>query len=167
MRLIIITCSCLGVLALTALIRPAAQPGAISIEGRTARGMSVGALPIGVSSARDYFKTESPAFARSCLELRQAIEAIPAVTPRSIKSTSAAIPASIARARQQLIDCRLHYKRIESFLEYFFRSSSRIYNRPPKYEAEEPDMEYQSPAGLQVIESLLFEKKGRIDKNAL
>jgi cytochrome c peroxidase len=73
----------------------------------------------------------------------------------------------IRQARQQLLDCRLHYKRIESFLEYFFRSSSRIYNQAPKYEAEEPDMEYQSPAGLQVIESLLCEKNIRIDRPAL
>src|SRR5258708_19914856 len=68
---------------------------------------------------------------------------------------------SIADARQKLIDCRLHYKRIEFFLEYFFKSSSRIYNSPPKYEPEEPDMEYQSPAGLQVIESLLYEYEGK------
>jgi cytochrome c peroxidase len=55
------------------------------------------------------------------------------------------------------MDCRNHYKEIESFLEYFFRSSATIYNRPPKFEAEEGNMEYQSPIGLQLIESLLYD----------
>ena len=139
MRLIIIIVGCLGFLAIPAFIHP--PPSSV-----------------GVRSAMDYFKTEAGEFAQSCTELRQTAQSIPA---------SNASPISIARARQQLIDCRRHYKRIESFLEYFFHSSSRIYNQPPKYEAEEPDMEYQSPVGLQVIESLLYEKKSRIDKTAL
>ena len=90
----------------------------------------------------DYFTTQSRTFAASCTELRKTLE-----TPKP----------SLPRARQQLIDCRCQYKKIEAFLEYFFRSSSTIYNRPPKFEAEEPDMEYQSPIGLQVIESLLYD----------
>ena len=139
MRLIIILFGCLGFLSIPALI-PSVPPSA------------------GVRSAMDYFKTEAGEFANSCTELRQ--------TAQSIQASNAS-PISITRARQQLIDCRRHYKRIESFLEYFFRSSSRIYNQPPKFEAEEPDMEYQSPVGLQVIESLLYEKKSRIDKTAL
>jgi len=96
----------------------------------------------GVQSAMDYFTTQSRTFAVSCTQLRKTLEA-----PKP------ALPL----ARQQLIDCRYQYKKIEAFLEYFFRSSSTIYNRPPKFEAEEPDMEYQSPIGLQVIESLLYE----------
>ncbi len=103
-----------------------------------------------VDSSIAYFRKEAPQFANSCAALRSAIQAIDFQSPRSI-----------ADARQKLIDCRLHYKRIEFFLEYFFKSSSRIYNSPPKYEPEEPDMEYQSPAGLQVIESLLYEYEGR------
>src|SRR5258708_37489648 len=99
-----------------------------------------------VDSSIAYFRKEAPQFANSCAALRSAIQAIDFQSPRSI-----------ADARQKLIDCRLHYKRIEFFLEYFFKSSSRIYNSPPKYEPEEPDMEYQSPAGLQGIESLLYD----------
>ncbi len=72
---------------------------------------------------------------------------------------------SVGAARQALIDCRYHYKHIESFLEYFFRSSSTIYNRAPKFEAEEGGMEYQSPIGMQVIESMLYEP--RVDQKAL
>ena len=137
MRLIIILFGCLGFLSIPALIPPV-SPSA------------------GVRSAMDYFKTEAGEFARSCSELRKDVESI-----------SAGDAGSVTRAHRQLADCRRHYKRIESFLEYFFRSSSRIYNQPPKYEAEEPDMEYQSPVGLQVIESLLYEKNSRIDKTAL
>ena len=68
-------------------------------------------------------------------------------------------PGSVLRARRALIECRLHYKRIEYFLEYFFRSSAVIYNHPAKYEVEEPYAEFEEPRGLQVIEALLFEKK--------
>ncbi|HEY4287611.1 MAG TPA: cytochrome c peroxidase [Puia sp.] len=100
------------------------------------------AISPGVQSAMDYFTTQSRTFAASCTRLRKTLEA-----PNP----------SLPLARQQLIDCRCQYKKIEAFLEYFFRSSSTIYNRPPKFEAEEPDMEYQSPVGLQVIESLLYE----------
>lgn len=66
-------------------------------------------------------------------------------------------PHTIEQARSALRQCRLYYKRIEFFLEYFFKSAAMIYNGPPKYEIEEPYMEYQTPVGLQVIEALLFE----------
>jgi cytochrome c peroxidase len=108
----------------------------------------------GVEVSIAYYRREAPEFARSCKEL---LSALPSIAPSS--------PRSLAGARQKLIDCRLHYKKIEFFLEYFFRSSSRIYNSPPKYEGEEPDMEYQSPVGLQVIESLLYDPHP--DKNEL
>ena len=139
MRAIII----LGILSgsgllLTGLIRPAPSR----------------ASGVGVSIA--YFRKEAPEFARSCKELLSALQ-----------STDLSSPRSVAGARQKLIDCRLHYKKIEFFLEYFFRSSSRIYNSPPKYEGEEPDMEYQSPVGLQVIESLLYEPPVAGKKNEL
>ncbi|BAV05592.1 cytochrome-c peroxidase [Filimonas lacunae] len=64
---------------------------------------------------------------------------------------------SVIAARKALVQCRLYYKRIEYFLAYFFFSESTVYNAPPKYEIEEPYMEYQHPAGLQVIEALLYE----------
>jgi cytochrome c peroxidase len=102
----------------------------------------------GVEYAMDHFRTGSLEFARSCTALRKSIQAMKAGDPRSV-----------AEARQKLANTRYRYKAIESFLEYFFRSSSTIYNKPPKYEADEPDMEYQSPVGLQVIESLVYEKK--------
>lgn len=103
----------------------------------------------GVPNAVEHFTTEAKTFAATTTALRKTLEG----------------PINITLARQRLIECRAQYKQIESFLEYFFRSSATIYNKPPKFEAEEPDMEYQSPIGLQVIESLLYEK--HIDKKDL
>ncbi len=98
--------------------------------------------PKGVQAAMEYFTAQSFNFARSCTALKKAVE-----THQSIDAI-----------RLRLAQSRLDYKRIESFLEYFFRSSSTIYNRPPKFEADEPDMEYQSPVGMQVIEAILYDK---------
>ncbi|MDO6430748.1 cytochrome c peroxidase [Flavitalea sp. BT771] len=100
----------------------------------------------GVTTAVEYFRAEAPVFARRCTDLRSAIQSMDIRDSRSV-----------AAVRRKLIDCRASWKRIESFLEYFFPTSSRIYNRAPKFEAEEPGMEYQSPLGLQVIETLLYE----------
>jgi cytochrome c peroxidase len=102
----------------------------------------------GVQGAVDYFKSESVSFAGSCSRLRKAVEG-----------------HSLKEERQALVDCRYHYKHIESFIEYFFRSSSTIYNRAPKFEAEEGGMEYQSPIGMQLIESMLYEP--RVDQKVL
>lgn len=100
----------------------------------------------GVASAVEYFRTEAPVFSLHCTDLQTAIRTM------DLRDTR-----SIAAVRHKLAECRASWKRIESFMEYFFRSSSRIYNRAPKFEAEEPGMEYQSPLGLQVIETLLYE----------
>ena len=100
-----------------------------------------------VANAIDQFRTAAPIFARDCAALHTAITNL---NPRDRRS--------VLKARQSLAKCRLSYKCIGSFMEYFFRSSSRIYNAAPKFEAEEGGMEYQSPLGLQVIETGLFEK---------
>jgi cytochrome c peroxidase len=107
--------------------------------GRTLRS-AIGAAPM-----IEYYKTESGRFANATARLQTAITRLGSNDPRSI-----------AAAREALRECRACYKRIEFFLEYFFRSAAMIYNGPPKYEIEEPYMEYQAPVGLQVIEALLF-----------
>lgn len=94
----------------------------------------------GVQAAVDHFKTEAVSFAASCTQLKKAVRS-----------------GDRQAARRALIECRCRYKTIEAFLEYFFRSSATIYNRAPKFEAEEGGMEYQSPVGLQLIESMLYE----------
>lgn len=94
-----------------------------------------------------WFKTESQHFADATLWLEESLAQLDNATPQTI-----------TQARQALMQCRLYYKRIEFFLEYFFQSAAIIYNGPPKYEIEEPYMEYQTPIGMQVIEALLFER---------
>jgi len=100
----------------------------------------------GQETVTAWFKTESQNFAGATLRLQE-----------SLAHLDNAAPQTIATARQALMQCRLYYKRIEFFLEYFFQSAAIIYNGPPKYEIEEPYMEYQTPIGMQVIEGLLFE----------
>ncbi|SEP36097.1 cytochrome-c peroxidase [Niastella yeongjuensis] len=107
-----------------------------------------GARDKGVEPAVAYFREQSRLFALSAAQLQSAVTAI---RPND--------SLSVIKARNTLIQCRIDYKRIEYFLEYFFTSSAMIYNRAPKYEIEEPYMEYQEPVGLQVIESLLYEKE--------
>ncbi|MCE6990018.1 cytochrome-c peroxidase [Dyadobacter sp. CY323] len=64
---------------------------------------------------------------------------------------------SILHAKIAMADSRLAYKKLEYFMEYFFTTSSRIYNRAPKNEVEEPFLEWQAPAGFQYIEQMLFD----------
>lgn len=92
------------------------------------------------------FKADSKAFASSITKLDSALKEINSVKPQTISN-----------AKKALINSRLAYKRIEYFLEYFFYTSSRIYNRAPKNEIEEPFLEYQELAGLQYIETMLFD----------
>jgi cytochrome c peroxidase len=74
---------------------------------------------------------------------------------------------SIDNARKALINARLYYKRTEYFQDYFFPTSSRVFNRPPKNEIEEPSLEYQAPAGFQYIEAMLFDSIPAIHKEAM
>jgi cytochrome c peroxidase len=101
---------------------------------------------IGVTHAVGYFKTGSQDFSRSSLILKNAIAALDSKKP-----------ATISKARVALKLCRLDYKKIEFFMNYFFESSAFVFNKPAKVEVEEPYMEYQEPSGFQLIESLLFE----------
>lgn len=111
---------------------------------------------IGVEPTLQYFRSGAKDFAVSTLALQSAIS--------SLRENDT---ATIVKAREQLKDCRLQYKRIEFFLEYFFKSSAVIYNSAPKYEIEEPFMEYQEPVGLQVIEALLYGEDVAGEKAAL
>lgn len=97
--------------------------------------------------AVDQFNDVAIKFSAAALELKNSVELL-----------DSSNPATIAHARHALKQCRLQYKGIEFLMEYFFKSAAVIYNGPPKFEVEEPYMEYQEPTGLQVIESLLFEK---------
>src|ERR1700749_4086270 len=133
MRLLIVIAACLGFLAIPRVLPTPTHTPTYSPE---------------VQAAIDNFKIASRRFAASCTDLRKTLTAL---QPDDHNSVIA--------ARRRLIACRRQYKSIESFLEYFFRSSATIYNRPPKFEAEDGGMEYQTPIGLQVIESILYDPR--------
>jgi len=100
----------------------------------------------GVSHALGYFREGTADFSRSTLELKIALTLVNAQDPKTI-----------IRARMALRECRMRYKKIEFFMDYFFESNAMIYNRPAKAEVDEPYMEYQEPSGFQVIEALLYD----------
>src|SRR5450755_2847184 len=54
------------------------------------------------------------------------------------------------------LQSRIAYKKFEWAAEYFLPANSRIINGPPVQEIEMPDIQVLEPAGLQIIESLLF-----------
>jgi cytochrome c peroxidase len=63
---------------------------------------------------------------------------------------------TVEQAKHALQECRIAYKRISFFLEYFFASEAYVFNTPAKYEVEEPYIEYEEPVGFQQIEALLY-----------
>ncbi|MES2381680.1 MAG: cytochrome c peroxidase [Bacteroidota bacterium] len=101
---------------------------------------------IGVNSTLDYYKAKSKVFATTSNQLKAAIQNINTKDSNTIK-----------QAKQALVNCRLAYKPIEFFLEYFIPVTARPFNVAPVYEVEEPHMEFQHPKGMQYIEALLFE----------
>lgn len=110
----------------------------------------------GVSNTLTYFKKQSELFATSASNLQLKID--------QIKTDD---PSSIQQAKEALETCRQYYKTIEFFLNYFLFSASTVYNQPNKVEVEEPFMEYHEPAGLQVIEALLYDDHAALKKKQL
>jgi cytochrome c peroxidase len=111
---------------------------------------------IGVENTLAIFREGAADFASASLELEKCVRGIDSRQPASIDSAKAALRR-----------CRLQYKRIEFFLDYFFYSSSLAFNRPAKTEIEEPYMEYDAPVGLQQIAVLLFDEEPFSQKQAL
>ncbi|SKC06225.1 cytochrome-c peroxidase [Dyadobacter psychrophilus] len=107
---------------------------------------------VGVEQSVARFKVDSKSYALSLADLSTAIQNIDPDRQETIDIT-----------KTKLIYSRLAYKRIEYFLEHFFFTSSRIYNRPPKNEIEEPHLEYMEPAGMQYMEAILFDSVTTID----
>lgn len=58
--------------------------------------------------------------------------------------------------QQTFLQCRLAYKRIEAFSDYYFASSSRLVNGPPLPAIEVEETKEFEPGGLQVIEELIY-----------
>lgn len=101
---------------------------------------------IGATAAIVYFNHQSREFSTATDNLVEAIKHI------DEDSTS------VIEARAALLKCRLSFKQISFFTNYFFPSETAMYNAAPKYEVEEPELELVEPMGLQQLEALLYEK---------
>lgn len=66
--------------------------------------------------------------------------------------------ANEKQLQQQFLELRLSYKKFEWAAEYFDPAGTRFVNGPPVQEIEMSDGQVFEPAGLQVIEALLFPK---------
>lgn len=110
---------------------------------------------IGATNAVNIFNQHTILFSASVKDLYGSVKLIG-------KDTS-----SVIRARECLKQCRLQYKRLAFFTSYFFPSETAIYNAPPKYEVEEPELELVEPMGLQQIEALLYDDNVPAHKNEL
>lgn len=106
--------------------------------------------------AISHFKQDAKAFAVATTTLQDRLNGL---TPGNKESVAHAVAA--------LKDTRLAYKKIEFFMEYYFKYPVNLYNRAPVYEIEEPYMEFQAPVGLQVIEDLLLGEDPFQNKKAL
>ena len=65
-------------------------------------------------------------------------------------------PLPVDSLRRAFRRCRLAYKRVEPFTEYFLPASSRLVNGAPVAEVEVEETKMFEPAGLQVLEALLY-----------
>jgi cytochrome c peroxidase len=54
------------------------------------------------------------------------------------------------------LQCRLSYKKLEPFAEYYFPASTRLVNGPALPEIEAEDGQIFEPGGLQVIEEIIY-----------
>jgi cytochrome c peroxidase len=109
-------------------------------------GILVQKSDIGATAAIAYFRDHASAFSATTGQLVEAIKRIDADT------------TSVIKARTALLKCRLSYKQLSFFSNYFFPSETAMYNGAPRYEVEEPELELVEPMGLQQLEALLYEK---------
>jgi cytochrome c peroxidase len=103
-----------------------------------------------------YIKTQTEIFSLCFHCLKSGIEAIDSSNPRTIPPVIAALKA-----------CRLQYKRISFFLDYFYPQQGRLFNGPAKKEVEDPYMEFEVPQSFQQIESLLYGPNPQLKKKEL
>jgi cytochrome c peroxidase len=103
-----------------------------------------------------WFKNELNVFAAEATRLEHAFNHI-----------SQNDSASVDEAKNAFKKCRMQYKRISFFMEYFFPEEAKICNGPPVQEAENQQIEFKEPLGLQVIESLLYKSNFALYKEDL
>jgi len=86
------------------------------------------------------------------------------------KKLQAAVESGNQKSMQvQFLKTRAAYKQMETVLAYYFQSYVNNLNSPPKpyFEEEEPDVPVQKPAGMQVIEEMIFDDYSKADKTKL
>jgi cytochrome c peroxidase len=73
------------------------------------------------------------------------------------------------KLQQQFLKIRLAYKQIETIAEYYFNYYAVKLNGPPIlfFEEDEPDRGQQQPAGMQVIEGMVFPHYNAANKKEL
>jgi len=103
-----------------------------------------------------YIKSQTEIFTLAVHTLRGAIDHINPSDPSSIQPVIAALRS-----------CRIQYKKISFFLDYFYPQQEKLFNAPAKKEVEEPSMEVEEPQSLQQIESILFSPNPQLNKTLL
>lgn len=70
------------------------------------------------------------------------------------------------KMQQQFFKTRAAYKQMETIFAYYFQSYVNNVNSPPKpyFEEEELDIPQQKPAGMQLIEEMIFADYSKADK---
>ncbi|WP_234735080.1 cytochrome-c peroxidase [Tellurirhabdus bombi] len=69
--------------------------------------------------------------------------------------------------QQTFLLCRQGYKKLEHFTEYYAPGTSRLLNGAPLDEIEVEETKSFEPAGLQVVEELVYAEEGELDKAEL
>ena len=86
---------------------------------------------ISADSARDktlnYLNRKTLAFTQTVIVLSEQISHLDSTNPRTIIS-----------AKTALANCRVHYKKISFFLDYFYPQEGKLFNGPAKKELKNP-----------------------------
>jgi cytochrome c peroxidase len=103
-----------------------------------------------------YIKSQTDTFSLSLHRLRSDIKAFNGSDPRSIRQVISALKS-----------CRLQYKKISFFLDYFVPQQGKLFNAPAKKEIEEPYLEFEEPQSLQQIEAIIYGPNPTLKKKEL
>jgi cytochrome c peroxidase len=109
-----------------------------------------------VETALEYIKNQTSVFAVSVHQLKLQIDQI---NPSDRQTIQPVI--------EDLKSCRLQYKKISFFLDYFYPQQGKLFNGPAKKEVEEPYMEFEESQSFQQIESILYSANPQNKKKAL
>ncbi|HTB26704.1 MAG TPA: cytochrome c peroxidase [Puia sp.] len=109
-----------------------------------------------VEAGFEYIKSQTILFAASVHQLKWSINRI---NPSDRHTVQPVIDA--------LKSCRLHYKKISFFLDYFYPQQGKLFNAPAKREVEEPYMEFEESQSFQQMESVLYGSNPQKNKTAL